>query len=226
MTALGCGKTHGEFRDVFSFTTRGVGFAMVRSRPARLLLFSFNADYVPLQRASFKTSVLSPAERELASSRIDQHLRLYLPSPSFPTPSFPTPSSTPDLASAVVKQEPTQAALGLPRMPSPHSLGDGLDEAAASTSSAAGPALQPHVAADVHDGDVEMAETQLHEDVDEPTQLHEEERSSAKGPARSKGPAGRLDGNEGEDEEDEVDKVVLVAVQRVKTEPVEARRAL
>lgn len=221
MTALGCGKTHGEFRDVFSFTTRGVGFAMVCSRPARLLLFSFNADFVPLQRSSFKTSVLSPAERELASSLIDQHLRLY-----FPSPSFPTPSPTPDLASAVVKQEPAQATVGLPRMPSPHSLGDGLDEAAASTSSAAGPALQPHVAADVHDGDVEMAETQLHEDVDEPTQLHEEERSSAKGPARSKGPAGRLDGNEGEDEEDEVDEVVLVAVQRVKTEPVEARRAL
>ncbi len=28
MEAVGCGKDHPEFKDVFSFTTRGVAFAM------------------------------------------------------------------------------------------------------------------------------------------------------------------------------------------------------
>ncbi|GAA5834572.1 hypothetical protein JCM9279_004358 [Rhodotorula babjevae] len=188
MTALGCGKAHVEFRDVFSFTTRGVGFAM---------------------RSTFKTAVLSPAERELASSLIDQHLRLYLSSPS-----FPTPSPTPDLASNIVKQEPAQVALAPPRMPSPHSLGDGLDEAA-SSSVAATTAPAPPVA-DAPDDDVEMTETQPHEVEDEePTQLHDEERASGKGLVSG------LDGLEDEDDEDEADEVVLVTRARVKPEPVE-----
>ncbi|GAA5934264.1 hypothetical protein JCM3775_006953 [Rhodotorula graminis] len=187
MTALGCGKAHAEFRDVFSFTTRGVGFAM---------------------RSTFKTAVLSPAERELASSVIDQHLRLYLPSPS-----FPTPSPTPDLASTVVKQEPTPVALALPRMPSPHSLGDGLDEAVL----AAATASQP-LAAVEHGVDVDMDETQPHEEDAEPTQLHEEERSTAKAAV------GALRGGEDEDLEDERDEFVLVTMaaglQVKKEEPV------
>jgi hypothetical protein len=30
MDDLGCGKAHSEFKDIFSLTTRGVAFAMVR----------------------------------------------------------------------------------------------------------------------------------------------------------------------------------------------------
>ncbi|GAA5897540.1 hypothetical protein JCM8208_003299 [Rhodotorula glutinis] len=184
MTALGCGKAHAEFRDVFSYTTRGVGFAM---------------------RSTFKTAVLSPVERELASSLIDQHLRLYLPSPS-----FPTPSPTPDLASAVVKQELAHIALALPRMPSPHSLSDGLDEAAPAASSSTTTAAPPLSPVD----DVKMDEMQPLVEEDEPTQLHEEERPAPK----------ELVAGGDEEDEDERDEVVLVTVPsrlRVKAEPVE-----
>ncbi|BGP04986.1 hypothetical protein JCM10049v2_000788 [Rhodotorula toruloides] len=83
MTALGCGKAHPEFRDVFSFTTRGVAFAM---------------------RATFKLAVLSPADRERAADLIEQHLRLYLHR------SFSAPSTASLAPPAPVKMERVESA--------------------------------------------------------------------------------------------------------------------
>ncbi|GAA6046546.1 hypothetical protein NBRC10513_001454 [Rhodotorula toruloides] len=104
MIALGCGKAHLEFRDVFSFTTRGVAFAM---------------------RATFKLAILSPADRERASDLIEQHLRLYLP-PSF----FASSASTLAPPAPSVKMERVESA----GPPSPKSLGDGLEDSLVNTS--------------------------------------------------------------------------------------------
>ncbi|BGP36828.1 hypothetical protein JCM10449v2_000730 [Rhodotorula kratochvilovae] len=180
MTAMGCGKSHGEFRDVFSFTTRGVGFAM---------------------RATFKTSVLSPAEREHASSLIDAHLKLYLPASP-----LPTPSPTPGPAHGVVKSEPDPLPL-TPAMPSPKSLGDGLgaDEGAQAGSAAPGEAAMEE--------DVDMDETQVHEEEAAETQL----------PEGGTQPPLAEDAVLIDEEEEDVDEVVLVSVQgaaEVKMEPV------
>ncbi|GAA6007221.1 hypothetical protein JCM11491_003049 [Sporobolomyces phaffii] len=58
LQTLGIGKDHFEFKEVFSMVTRGVGFAL---------------------RSTFKSRVLSPADREKAENLIEVHLRLYLP---------------------------------------------------------------------------------------------------------------------------------------------------
>ncbi|BGP21856.1 hypothetical protein JCM10295v2_000731 [Rhodotorula toruloides] len=98
MTAVGCGKRHPEFRDVFSFTTRGVAFAM---------------------RATFKVAALSPTDRERASDLIEQHLRLYLPTSFFASSTASLGLSAP--ADKVERVESTSP-------PSPKSLGDALDD--------------------------------------------------------------------------------------------------
>ncbi|BGP44906.1 hypothetical protein JCM10450v2_000721 [Rhodotorula kratochvilovae] len=182
MTAMGCGKSHGEFRDVFSFTTRGVGFAM---------------------RATFKTSVLSPAEREHASSLIDAHLKLYLPASP-----LPTPSPTPGPAHGVVKSEPDPLAPSLPpAMPSPKSLGDGLGADEGAQAGAAAP-----------------GEAAMEEDVDmEETQVHEEEAAETQLPEGGTQPPLAEDAVLIDEEEEDVDEVVLVSMQgaaEVKMEPV------
>ncbi|GAA5985923.1 hypothetical protein JCM11641_004829 [Rhodosporidiobolus odoratus] len=144
LTALGLGKDHLEFRDVFSFTTRGVGFSM---------------------RSTFKVSVLSAAERQRAEELVEQHLQMYL-APSYLTTSstffpFPTPTPEPDSAMAAtsVKPEPDLPQMPssssaptdfLPSLPSPKSLGDGLEASFGLPDAQTG-----------NDDDVEMAETQL-----------------------------------------------------------------
>jgi len=209
MTALGCGKEHAEFRDVFSFTTRGVAFAMVRMH-CSLGRHTNPDESLSRQRATFKSAVLSSSDRELASSLSEQHLRLYLPSPS-----FPTPSPTPDIVLPNVKQEPTQHDVAPHGMASPKSLGDGLEEAGAGTAAAAAGAA---AAAREEDEDVEMAETQPHEEEDEQhTQLPEEG-----GVLPAKGAAPTLDRDE---EDHDVDEVVLLSVPgggAVKMGPAEA----
>ncbi|GAA6047864.1 hypothetical protein JCM3770_004680 [Rhodotorula araucariae] len=174
MTALGYGKSHAEFRDVFSFTTRGVGFAM---------------------RYTFKSSVLSPVEREHAATLIETHLKLYLPSSSFATPS-PTPTLAPDLAPDAVKTQ--QEPLLPPAIPSPRSLGDGLgaEESAAGVAAACGAA----------EADVEMEETQLPDDSDEATQLPLEE-GAPQAPLAAKRPQGVP---QVEEDDGDVDEVVLL----------------
>ncbi|GAA5866723.1 hypothetical protein JCM3774_001970 [Rhodotorula dairenensis] len=105
MDALGCGKAHTEFKDVFSLTTRGVAFAM---------------------RATFKTAPLSPEDRQRAAVLIDKHLAMYMPVESFPL--------TKDLAIgdiecvALGKPVPREVEAAVEGPPSPKSLGDNLDE--------------------------------------------------------------------------------------------------
>lgn len=109
-----------------------------------------------LQRSTFKLAVLSPSDRQRASDLIEQHLRLYLPSPF--------------LASSVSSLAPAAPTVKVERVetagpPSPKSLGDGLED------SLAGPSMQ-------HGQDVDMADTQLHVDEGDAmgdTQVVEEE---------------------------------------------------
>ncbi|GAA6005523.1 hypothetical protein JCM10207_005235 [Rhodosporidiobolus poonsookiae] len=143
LMTLGVGKEHVEFKDVFSFTTRGVAFAM---------------------RSTFKTALLTPSDRLHAEQLIEAHLRMYLPSPFFAFPSgslLPTPTPEPvsvpppptSAAVPQVKTEPLDTLPLPPSLPSPKSLGDGLDDPAAAQRAAGD--LAPL------DGDDEMAETQL-----------------------------------------------------------------
>ncbi|GAA5831479.1 hypothetical protein JCM11251_004038 [Rhodosporidiobolus azoricus] len=131
LTTLGIGKDYEDWRDLFSFTSRGVGFAM---------------------RSTFRTVLLTPPNRHRAGELIDQHLRMYLPSSAFPPTSaatllpsvastLPTPTPEPSFppylhATSAVKPEPmddagpatatasTLALKALPSLPSPKSLGD------------------------------------------------------------------------------------------------------
>ncbi|GAA5887551.1 hypothetical protein JCM5296_002615 [Sporobolomyces johnsonii] len=127
MTALGVGKDHSEFRDVFSMVTRGVAFAM---------------------RPTFKTTLLCPSDRRRAEDLVGQHLRLYLPDSYFTSsaPSNPpshtagettvppvhvqvdvdSPAPPPPPAESLA--EPPPLAAEAASLPSPRSLGDGLDE--------------------------------------------------------------------------------------------------
>ncbi|GAA5892468.1 hypothetical protein JCM6882_005623 [Rhodosporidiobolus microsporus] len=148
--ALNVGKDHPDYRDLFSYTSRGVGFAM---------------------RDTFKSTLLTPPDRLRAEHLTEQHLRMYLPPSSFPTPvpvplsygadpaaaagfnpssALPTPTPEPTLPRAAgllpsttaaagahpvqsVKMEPlddpaaalaTEAKTPPPSLPSPKSLGD------------------------------------------------------------------------------------------------------
>ncbi|BGP12962.1 hypothetical protein JCM10213v2_000879 [Rhodosporidiobolus nylandii] len=142
LTALGMGKEHSEFKEVFQFATRGVAFAM---------------------RTTFKLAPLTASDRKHAEELLEQHLRMYLPSAFFPpasapptTTSFtsllPTPTPEPDSAfstapaGAAVKVEPVDEDGTRDGLPSPKSLGDAIVEA-----------VKPA------EDDFEMAETQLDE---------------------------------------------------------------
>ncbi|GAA5941907.1 hypothetical protein JCM1841_001051 [Sporobolomyces salmonicolor] len=148
LTALGVGKDHGEFRDVFSMVTRGVAFAM---------------------RSTFKTDLLCPSDRRRAEDLIGQHLRLYLPESYFASsaPSNPpsctagettfplvhveidVESGAPPPPPAEPLAEPPSLAAEAASLPSPKSLGDGLDEP--------NPVMMP----EGDDHDLEMEATQL-----------------------------------------------------------------
>ncbi|GAA5870237.1 hypothetical protein JCM1840_001597 [Sporobolomyces johnsonii] len=149
MTALGVGKDHSEFRDVFSMVTRGVAFAM---------------------RPTFKTTLLCPSDRRRAEDLVGQHLRLYLPDSYFASsaPSNP-PSCTagettvplahvqvdvdspapPPPAESLAETAPLAAEAA--SLPSPKSLGDGLDE----------PITVMMQGGEGDDDDIEMEATQL-----------------------------------------------------------------
>ncbi|BGP29060.1 hypothetical protein JCM10296v2_000796 [Rhodotorula toruloides] len=139
MTALGCGKAHPEFRDVFSFTTRGVAFAM---------------------RATFKRAVLSPANRERASDLIERHLRLYL-TPSFFTSSGASLALHPPPAIKMERVESTGP-------PSPKSLGDGLEDSLVNASILDGKDVAMGIKTQLDMDDAEtMEDTQVVEEAEE-----------------------------------------------------------
>ncbi|GAA5853528.1 hypothetical protein JCM8547_002494 [Rhodosporidiobolus lusitaniae] len=164
LVALGVGKDHPEFHDVFQFTRRGVAFAM---------------------RSTFTSTLLTLSSRQTVEALIQQHLMMYLPplllisstsSASIvsllptPTPEPTLPPSHPSVSTGAalpVKLEPIDKA--------PPSAS--LTVAVGSEEKARRPAAPPspkslgvEVTVEVKEGeeeDVETAETQVHEDEGE-----------------------------------------------------------
>ncbi|GAA5979986.1 hypothetical protein JCM10908_001490 [Rhodotorula pacifica] len=220
MDALGCGKAHAEFKDIFSLTTRGVAFAM---------------------RTTFKTAPLSNEDRQIATDLIEQHLRMYMPVELFPLAKdlslglsttekrpLPSPSSSRQVERV---REP----------PSPKSLGDdNPDDEMAGRDAFGVDAAPVRDAQEAQDEELVQTQVDMEEEMEvEETQLHEEEEATPTSDARQadaimliedessadaqvvqtlairpkQGTAGAVDaeqGDEGEDGEEDEDEIILV----------------